>query len=105
MTTETRHLDRLGQLSDFEQDDNTNPEQKCNTDSHSARNKAHVAQQSAVVIVGQSLLSTGAEGTVVCALFPRVTDIATDCRPLARPHVFNSVVCATHHFSVGCGLH
>ena len=38
VTSETRHLDRLGQLSEFEQD--------INTDSHSARNRAQVAQQS-----------------------------------------------------------
>ena len=31
--TKTRHLDRLGQLSEFEQDDNTNSEQESNTDS------------------------------------------------------------------------
>ena len=47
VTTKTQHLDRLGQLSEFEQGNNTNSEQESNTDSHSARNKAHVAQQSA----------------------------------------------------------
>ena len=47
VTTETRHLDRLGQLGEFEQDSNTDSEQESNTDSHSARNKAHVARQSA----------------------------------------------------------
>ena len=37
-TTETRHLDRLGQLQlgVFEQDSNTDSEQESNTDSHSA---------------------------------------------------------------------
>ena len=36
VTTETRHLDRLGQLGEFEQDSNTDSEQESNTDSHSA---------------------------------------------------------------------
>ena len=49
VTTETRHLDRLGQLGEFEQDSNTASEQESNTDSHSAGNKAHVARQSAAV--------------------------------------------------------
>ena len=37
LTTKTRHLDRLGQLGEFEQDSSTDPEQESNTDSHSAR--------------------------------------------------------------------
>ena len=40
VTTETRHLDRLGQLGEFEQESNTGSEQESNTDSHSARSKA-----------------------------------------------------------------
>ena len=47
VTTETRHLGRLGQLGEFEQNSNTDSKQKSNTNSHSARNKAHVARQSA----------------------------------------------------------
>ena len=39
VTTETRHLDRLGQPGEFEQDSNTDSEQKSNTGSHSARSK------------------------------------------------------------------
>ena len=31
VTTETRHLDRLGQLGEFEQDSNTDSEQESNT--------------------------------------------------------------------------
>ena len=50
-TTETRHLNRLRQLSEFEQDSNTNSEQESNKGSHSARNKAHAAQQSAIVLL------------------------------------------------------
>ena len=46
-TTEARHLDRPGQLSEFEQESNTESQQESNTDSHSAQNKAHVARQSA----------------------------------------------------------
>ena len=34
VTAETRHLDRLGQLGEFEQDSSTDPEQASNTDSH-----------------------------------------------------------------------
>ena len=45
VTTKTRHLDRLGQLGEFEQDSNTDSEQERNTDSQSARNKAQAAQQ------------------------------------------------------------
>ena len=40
VTTKTRHLNRLGQLGDFKQDSDTDPEQERNTDLHSARNKA-----------------------------------------------------------------
>ena len=43
---QTQHLDRLGQLSEFEQDSNTGSEQESSTDSHSARNKAQVGRQS-----------------------------------------------------------
>ena len=32
-----RHLDRLGQLGEFEQDSNTDSEQESTTDSHGAR--------------------------------------------------------------------
>ena len=46
VTTETRQIDRLGQLSEFEQDSNTDSEQESNADSHSARNKAQATQQS-----------------------------------------------------------
>ena len=42
VTTETRHLNRPGQLGDFEQDSNTDLELESNTDSHSAQSKAHV---------------------------------------------------------------
>ena len=47
VTTETRPLDRLGQLSAFEEDSNTDSELGSNTYTHSAQNKAHVARQSA----------------------------------------------------------
>ena len=47
VTTETRPLDRLGQLGEVEQDSNTDSELESNTDSHRAQNKAHVARQSA----------------------------------------------------------
>ena len=46
VTTETRPLDRLCQFSEFGQESNTNSQQDSNTDSHSTRNKAQVAQQS-----------------------------------------------------------
>ena len=36
VTTETRPLDRRGQLGEFEQDRNTESELESNTDSHSA---------------------------------------------------------------------
>ena len=47
VTTETRPLDRLGQLGEFEQDSNTDSELESNTDSHTAQSKAHVARQAA----------------------------------------------------------
>ena len=44
-----RHVDRLGQFGEFEQDSSADPEQESNTDSHSARNnKAQAAHQSTV---------------------------------------------------------
>ena len=46
VTAETRHLDRLGQLGEFQQDSNTDSEWESNTDSGSARNKSQAAQQS-----------------------------------------------------------
>ena len=45
IATMTRHLDRLGQLSEFEQAINTESEQESNTDSHSTQNNAQAAQQ------------------------------------------------------------
>ena len=40
---ETRHLDRLRQLLEFEQESDADSEQESNTDSHSTRSKAQVA--------------------------------------------------------------
>ena len=57
VTTETRHLDRHGQLSEFEQDNNTDSEQESNTDSHSARNKAHNRRRVSVCV--QSKTASG----------------------------------------------
>ena len=45
VATGTRHVDRPGQLNEFEQDGNTDSERRSNTDSHSARSEAHAAQQ------------------------------------------------------------
>ena len=44
-TAETRHLDRLAQLGEFEQEHNTDSEQTSNTDSHRAQSEAQAAQQ------------------------------------------------------------
>ena len=60
---------RLGQLSEFEQDSNTNSEQESNTDSHSERNQARVARQSAA--------ERGEEA-------PPSTCVTTETKPLDR---------------------
>ena len=44
-TPEKWHLNRLGQLAEFEQESNTESQQEGITDSHRVRNKAHAAQQ------------------------------------------------------------
>ena len=55
-TTETRQLDRLGQLGVFEQESNTESQQERNADSHSARSKA---QTSLASLVAASALYQG----------------------------------------------
>ena len=56
--TETRHLDRLGQLSEFEQDSNTDSEPESNTDLRSAGpdTEAAAALQVAVRSAGGSFI-------------------------------------------------
>ena len=56
VATETRPLDRLGQLGEFEQDSNTDSELESNTDSVSA-----------AVCVGDRVMTCGAAAPYACS--------------------------------------
>ena len=55
VTTETRPLDRLGQLGEFEQDSNTDSELESNTDSDTARAYCGAGQVWQAIHIGKAL--------------------------------------------------
>ena len=62
-TTETRHLDRLGQCGEFEQESNTDSEQGRNTDSHSERREAQARTGGATTHNNEKALQSKEQST------------------------------------------
>ena len=112
VTTETGHLDRLGQLGEFEQDSNTDSKRKSNTNSHSARNKAHVARQrwtvgacaSCLYCARHVLRRRGADPTAREAHITGLLQSCTRWRGVLCVTTDSAGLASSVNSSVSCGL-